>query len=167
MERFDLCYCLQVTLGLNRVQDGRSYFLGCYPGPDCNGSLTLCVTDHSPGPSTWHVLFCWVTQKNHHSCKLCSDACVRAQVVSTSSSDAPPLKLKSDSMFLIPGGVCKVAAMVVTDGVDMVTDVFPEGVEGVEAQNSWSTSLLTFCWFNIANSACNRWTALRSIFIAK
>ena len=46
-------------------------------------------------------------------------------------------------IFLIDGGVCKVdpvAAVVVTEGVDG----FPEAVEGVEALNSRSTSLLTF-----------------------
>ena len=69
--------------------------------------------------------------------------------------DAPPLAARSGLIFLIPGGVCKVAAVVVTEGVDVATDVFPEAVKGVEALNSRLTSLLTFCWFNIANSARN------------
>ena len=50
--------------------------------------------------------------------------------------DAPPLAVKSGLIFLIPGGVCKVAAVVVTEGVNMAADIFPEAVKGVEAVNS-------------------------------
>lgn len=77
--------------------------------------------------------------------------------------DAAPLALNSGPIFLItPEGVCKVdvdvavvvvVAVVVADGVDVVAN--PEAVDCVEALNSRSTSLATFCWFSIANSACN------------
>ena len=73
--------------------------------------------------------------------------------------------LRSGPIFLIDGGVCKVdpvAAVVVTEGVDG----FPEAVEGVEALNSRSTSLLTFGWFKRFNSARNPCTAFGSIFDA-
>ena len=52
--------------------------------------------------------------------------------------------------------------MVVTEGLDG----FPEAVEGVEALNRRSTSLLTFGWFKRFNSARNPCTALGSIFDA-
>lgn len=71
--------------------------------------------------------------------------------------DAPLLALNRGPIFRIPGGVCKVAGVVVTEGVEgvVVRGAFPEAVEGVEALKSRSTSLLTFCWFNIASSARN------------
>ena len=60
MERFYLRYCSQMPLGLKRIQNGRSDFLGRHPGPDCDASLALRVADRTSGPSTWYVIFCWV-----------------------------------------------------------------------------------------------------------
>ena len=60
MERFYLRYCSQMRLGLKHIQDGCSDFLGRHPGAECDASLALCIADHSSGPSTWHIIFCWV-----------------------------------------------------------------------------------------------------------